>query len=77
MCVILQADRQPSVLIRRAIGFWINKQLPAFRVELANVVNLLEGCPDDFPAYKDSDAYKVKHFEYYKNEKEDTCYFWG
>ena len=63
--------------LRRAIGFWINKQLPAFRVELANVVNLLERCPDDFPAYKDSDAYKVKHFEYYKNEKEDTCYFWG
>ncbi|WP_294537599.1 DUF6712 family protein [uncultured Bacteroides sp.] len=63
--------------LRRAIGSWINKQLPAFRVELANVVNLLERCPDDFPAYKDSDAYKVKHFEYYKNEKEDTCYFWG
>lgn len=63
--------------LRRAIGFYINKQLPAFRRELENVVNLLEREAIKFPVYRDSEAYKVKHFEYYKNEKEDTCYFWG
>lgn len=63
--------------LRKAVGFFINKQLPAFKKELANVSNLLENDIDKFPVYRNSEAYKVKHFEYYKNEKDDSCYFFG
>lgn len=63
--------------LRRAIGYYINKQLPAFRREMENIVNLLEEKSIKFPVYRESEAYKVKHFEYYKNEEDDTCYFWG
>ena len=74
----LDAHELPVVWsLRNAIGFWLNKQLPAFRMELAKVVNLLEAFPEKYPIYQDSEAYKVKHFKHYKNEKEDTCYFWG
>lgn len=61
----------------RAIGFFINKQIPAFRAELDNAVNLLENYIDKFPIYRDSEAYKVKHFEFYRNEKDDSVYFFG
>lgn len=63
--------------LRKAVGFFINKQRPAFKKELANVSNLLENDIDKFPVYRNSEAYKVKHFEYYKNEKDDSCYFFG
>lgn len=63
--------------LRKAIGFYINKQLPAFKKELANASNLLENDIYKFPVYRNSEAYKVKHFEYYKNEKDDSCYFFG
>lgn len=63
--------------LRKAVGFFINKQVPAFKKELANASNLLENDIDKFPIYRDSEAYKVKHFEYYKNEKDDSCYFFG
>lgn len=63
--------------LRKAVGFFINKQLPAFKKELANVSNLLENDIDKFPVYRDSEAYKIKHFEFYKNEKDDSCYFFG
>ena len=61
----------------KAIGYFINSQGQAFKHELNTAVNLLEDQPDDFPVYKDSEAYKVKHFERYKNEKDDTTYFFG
>lgn len=63
--------------LRQAIGFYINKQLSAFRLKLADVVNVLDADADKYPVYANSVAYKVKHFEHYKNEKDDTCYFWG
>lgn len=63
--------------LRKAIGFFINKQEAAFKRELNDAVNLLENNIDQFPVYKNSEAYKVKHFEFYKNEKEDSCYFFG
>lgn len=63
--------------LRNAIGFFINKQGAAFKRELDTVVNFLENNIEKFPVYKDSEAYKVKHFEYYKNEEDDSCYFFG
>lgn len=61
----------------KAIGFFLNKQGEAFKHELDNALNLLESDIDHFPVYRDSEAYKVKHFEHYNNEKDDSCYFWG
>lgn len=63
--------------LRKAVGFFINKQGAAFKRELEDAANMLEKYIDQFPVYKDSEVYKVKHFEYYKNEKEDSCYFFG
>ncbi len=40
-------------------------------------MNFLEGNLDKFPTYQESEAYKVKHFEQYQNEKDDSCYFLG
>lgn len=60
-----------------AVGFFINKQGAAFKNELETAVNLMENNIGEFPSYKDSEAYKVNHFEHYKNEKDDSCYFWG
>ena len=57
--------------LRRAVGFFINNKLPAFRREIDDVVNVLEDNPPKFPLYKDSSAYKVKHFEHYKNDKDE------
>lgn len=63
--------------LNKAIGFHINNQKDGFKRELDNAVNLMEGDLDKFAVYRDSDAYRVKHFEYYKNEKDDSCYFFG
>lgn len=63
--------------LRKAVGFFINKQLPAFKHELDNAVNLLESDIEKFPKYRESEAYKVKHFDFYKNEKDDSVYFFG
>ena len=63
--------------LRSAVGFFINKQEAAFKRELDTAVNFLENNIEKFPVYKDSEAYRVKHFEYYKTEKEDSCYFFG
>ena len=63
--------------LRNAVGFFINKQEAAFKREQDTAVNLLENNIEKFPVYKNSEAYKVKHFEYYKNEKDDSCYFFG
>lgn len=64
-------------MLCKAIGFFVNQQVPAFKRELDNAVNFLEGNLDKFPTYQESEAYKVKHFEQYQNEKDDSCYFWG
>ena len=60
-----------------AVGFFINKQGDAFKNELQTAMNLMENNINEYPVYQNSEAYKVKHFEYYKNEKDDSCYFWG
>ncbi len=64
-------------MLCKAVGFFVNQQSQAFKRELDNAVNFLEGNIDKFSVYQESEAYKVKHFEWYKNEKDDSCYFWG
>lgn len=59
------------------IGFCIAKDWPTAKAMLDRIENYAEAKVETFTAYKDSEAYKVKHFETYKNEKDDSTYFWG
>lgn len=63
--------------LRKVIGLFVTRNELAAKSQLAEVVNLLENDLERFPIYQNSEAYKVKHFEFYQNAKEDSCYFWG
>lgn len=59
------------------IGFCIAKNWPAAKSMLERIENYAESKVEVFTSYKDSEAYKVKHFQTYQNEKDDSTYFWG
>lgn len=59
------------------IGFCIMKNWAAAKSMLERIENYAESKVEVFTSYKDSEAYKVKHFQTYQNEKEDSIYFWG
>lgn len=63
--------------LKVAIGAWLSGSKNVFRMKVANVINRMESHIDDYPDYKNSEAYKVKHFERYQNGKDDTTYFFG
>lgn len=63
--------------LRKSIGLFIANSQEASARALDEASNLLENNIDRFPIYKNSEAYQVKHFEFYKNAKEDSCVFWG
>ena len=63
--------------LKEAIGAWLSGSKNVFRMKVDNVINRMEIHVDDYPAYKDSEAYKVKHFEHYQNAKDDATYFFG
>ena len=64
-------------MICRFIGFCIAKEWVPAKSLLTKIEDFVENHADAFMEYKNSSAYKVKHFGYYKNEKEDTTYFFG
>lgn len=59
------------------IGFCIVKNYSAAKNMLERIENYAESRLDAFSSYKDSVAYKAKHFQTYQNEKDDSTYFWG
>lgn len=63
--------------LRIAIGAWLADNKSVFQMKVANVINRMEAHIDDYPAYKNSEAYKVKHFEHYENGKDDSTFFFG
>lgn len=63
--------------LKVAIGAWLSGSKNVFRMKVADVINRMENHIDDYPQYKDSEAYKVKHFEHYQNGNDDTTYFFG
>lgn len=63
--------------LKVAIGAWLSGSKNVFRMKVANVINRMENHIDDYPDYKNSEAYKVKHFEHHQNAKDDTTYFFG
>ena len=63
--------------LKLAVAGWLHGNTNVLRMKLANIVNQMEKHIDDYPEYKNSEAYKVKHFERYQNDKDDTTYFFG
>ena len=63
--------------LKVAIGAWLSGNENVFRRKVSNVINRMESHIDDYPQYKNSEAYKVKHFERYENGKDDSTYFFG
>ena len=63
--------------LKLAVAGWLHGNMNVLRMKLANIVNEMEKHIDDYPAYKESEAYKVKHFKHYQNGKDDTTYFFG
>ena len=63
--------------LKLAVAGWLHGNTNVLRMKLANIVNEMEKHIDDYPEYKNSEAYRVKHFEHYQNGKDDTTYFFG
>ena len=63
--------------LKLAVAGWLHGNTNVLRMKLANIVNEIEKHIDDYPEYKNSEAYRVKHFEHYQNGKDDTTYFFG
>ena len=63
--------------LKLAVAGWLHGNTNVLRMKLANIVNEMEKHVDDYPEYKNSEAYIVKHFERYQNGKDDTTYFFG
>lgn len=74
----LTADNEWLVLmLKLAVGAWLAGNKKVMQMKLETVINTMEAEIDSYPEYRDSNAYKVKHFEYYRNEKDDTTFFFG
>lgn len=41
------------------------------------LLGFVEAHPDEFKLYHTSQTYKANHFEPYRNEKDDSCFFFG
>ena len=41
------------------------------------LLGFVESHPDEFAIYHSSQTYKANHFEPYRNEKDDSCFFFG
>lgn len=63
--------------LREAVGIYLSDSPAMFRKKVDRVVGTLEENVDKYAVYKNSEAYKVRHLERYKNEKDDTTYFFG
>ena len=63
--------------LKLAIGGWLHGNKEVLRMKLANVINEMERNIDEYPGYRDSEAYKVKHFKRYDNAKDDSAFFFG
>lgn len=63
--------------LKLAVAGWLHGNTNVLRMKLANIVNQMEKHIDDYPEYKNSEAYKVKHFEHYENGKDDSTFFFG
>ena len=63
--------------LKQAIGAWLSGNKNVFQMNVSKVINRMEAHIDDYPGYKNSEAYKVKHFQHYENGKDDSTFFFG
>lgn len=79
--VISENDQTILNLVKDAMGSLLHIPRPVKtdyeKVEsiLVAAVNYMESFIDDFPIYKDSETYQVKHMERYQNEKDHPTFF--
>lgn len=66
-----------QTLLENSVGYATASNHDEARRELSRAVNFMESKLEDFPLYRDSNAYKVKHFERYENKRNDPSYFFG
>jgi len=66
-----------QTLLMSSVGYAIASDYTAANRELSRAVNFMESKLEDFPLYRDSNAYKVKHFSRYENKRDDPSYFFG
>jgi hypothetical protein len=72
-------DKEAALIykIRSIIGWAISPMGIGFKIGLEDISNYMEKNLESFPIYAGSEAYKVKHFKPFENEKENSCYFFG
>lgn len=70
-------DKKVILMIRQAIGFYLAGERRSYTHRIDDIMNLIDGDSDLYPLYRDSQAYKIKHFQHYENKKCDTTFFWG
>lgn len=66
-----------QTLLENSVGYATGSNHDEARRELSRAVNFMESKLEDFPLYRDSNAYQVKHFERYENKRNDPSYFFG
>jgi hypothetical protein len=59
----------------REITFLHLYHSPARDERLRNLINRLESDLDTFKTYADSDAYKINHYDNFKNTKDSTAFY--
>lgn len=65
--------------LRALIGYSISDKsdVKNLSVMIEDIENYVEDNADTFTEYKNSKIYKLKHLEYYENQKSDSTYFFG
>ncbi|MBR3896806.1 MAG: hypothetical protein IKJ42_07335, partial [Bacteroidaceae bacterium] len=66
-----------QTLLENSVGYATRSSLDVARRELSRAVDFMESKLEDFPLYRDSKAYQVKHFSRYENKRDDPSYFFG
>lgn len=83
MNVLLDAVRHGStvkeltgavVLMRDIISLFVNKS-PFVPERMRNLMNYIEALPQVFNSYMQSEAYKINHYETFKNKKDSPGFF--
>lgn len=63
-------------LWRGATVAWIRRD-ETWEDHCSSMLGFVEAHLDEFPEYRDSRTYQANHFTPYRNEKDDSCYFFG
>lgn len=68
------AEIKVVTIIRHLTGLHISGNKAAEKIYYHRLINTMEANIDDYPSYKDSDAYKLNHFKDYENTKDSGMF---